>query len=145
MPGHPNPLHDSPSNPPGADSGQRIDRWLCNVRFFKTRGLAVEAIDNGRVEINGVRAKPAKLVKPGDQVRVQRPPYVHEVEVLGMVAQRVGAAIAVGLYRESEQSVANRAQLREQQILGAVREAPREGKLDKHDRRQRERLKRIYD
>ena len=43
-----------------AGAGQRVDRWLCNVRFFKTRGLAVEAIDNGRVEINGVRAKAAK-------------------------------------------------------------------------------------
>lgn len=145
MPSHPNPHDDAPSNRPGADAGQRIDRWLCNVRFFKTRGLAVEAIDNGRIEINGVRAKAAKLVKPGDQVRVQRPPYVHEVEVLGMVEQRVGAAIAQGLYKESEQSIAARAQLRERQVLGAVREAPRDGKLDKHDRRERERLKRMYD
>lgn len=145
MAGHPNPQHDAPSNAAGADPGQRIDRWLCNVRFFKTRGLAVEAIDNGRIEINGVRAKAAKLVKPGDRIRVQRPPYVHDVEVLGVVAQRVGAAIAQGLYRESEESIAGRAQLREREILSAVREAPREGKLDKHDRRERERLKRSYD
>lgn len=145
MAGHPNPRADAPSNPTAMDAGQRIDRWLCNVRFFKTRGLAVEAIENGRVEINGVRAKAAKLVKPGDQVRVQRPPYVHEVEVLGTVAQRVGAAIAQNLYRESEASIAARARLREQQVLSAVREAPREGKLDKHDRRERERLKRYYD
>lgn len=145
MHGHPNPHNDAPSNQSGGDAGQRIDRWLCNVRFFKTRGLAVEAIDNGRVEINGVRAKAAKLVKPGDTVRVQRPPYVHEVEVLGVVAQRVGAAIAQGLYRESEESIATRTRLREQQVLSAVREDPREGKLGKHDRRERERLKRSYE
>jgi ribosome-associated heat shock protein Hsp15 len=145
MHSHPNPHNDAPSNAAAGDAGQRIDRWLCNVRFFKTRGLAVEAIDNGRVEINGVRAKAAKLVKPGDHVRVQRPPYVHDVEVLGVVAQRVGAAVAQGLYRESAASIAARASLREQQVLSAVREEPREGKLGKHDRRERERLKRSYE
>lgn len=145
MHGHPNPHNDAPSNGGSGDVGQRIDRWLCNVRFFKTRGLAVEAIDNGRVEINGVRAKSAKLVKAGDQVRVQRPPYVHEVEVLGVVPQRVGAAVAQGLYRESEASIATRTSLREQQVLSAVREEPREGKLGKHERRERERLKRSYE
>ena len=137
--------NDAPATHSGDDAPQRIDRWLCNVRFFKTRGLAVEAIDNGRVEINGVRAKAAKLVNPGDCVRVQRPPYVHEVEVLGVVAQRVGAAIAEGLYRESEASLATRTRLREQQVLSAVREDPRAGKLDKHDRRDRERLKRSFE
>lgn len=137
--------NDTPAERSGGDAAQRIDRWLCNVRFFKTRGLAVEAIDNGRVEINGVRAKAAKLVKPGDYVRVQRPPYVHDVEVLGVVAQRVGAAIAQGLYRESEESLATRARLREQQVLSAVREDPRTGKLGKHERRDRERLKRAYE
>ncbi len=145
MHGTPDSHNDAPARQATGDTGQRIDRWLCNVRFFKTRGLAVEAIDNGRVEINGVRAKAAKLVKPGDWVRVQRPPYVHDVEVLGVVAQRVGAAIAQGLYRESEASLATRTRLREQQVLSAVREDPRTGKLDKHDRRDRERLKRSYE
>ncbi len=145
MHGTPDSHNDAPARQATSDTGQRIDRWLCNVRFFKTRGLAVEAIDNGRVEINGVRAKAAKLVKPGDWVRVQRPPYVHDVEVLGVVAQRVGAAIAQGLYRESEASLATRTRLREQQVLSAVREDPRTGKLDKHDRRDRERLKRSYE
>ena len=124
---------------------QRIDRWLCNVRFFKTRGLAVEAIDNGRIEINGVRAKTAKLVKAGDRVRVLRAPYVHDVEVLGVTAQRVGAAIAQGLYRETDASRAAREVLRERQRLSPVREEPREGKLGKHQRRARERLKRAYE
>jgi ribosome-associated heat shock protein Hsp15 len=129
----------------GGDAVQRIDRWLCNVRFFKTRGLAVEAIDNGRVTLNGVRAKAAKLVKAGDRVSVQRAPYVHDVEVLGLAPQRVGAAIAQGLYRETEASSMARTALRANQVLSAVREEPREGKLGKHQRRARERLKRAYE
>ena len=145
MHGHPDPHNDEPAHPGASDAVQRIDRWLCNVRIFKTRGLAVEAIDNGRIEINGVRAKAAKLVKAGDRVRVQRAPYVHDVEVLGISVQRVGAAIAQGLYRETDASSAAREVLRERQLLSAVREEPRAGKLGKHQRRERERLKRAYE
>ncbi|MBX9609419.1 MAG: RNA-binding S4 domain-containing protein [Gammaproteobacteria bacterium] len=141
MPGARPPHNDTPAAP---SAEQRIDRWLCNVRLFKTRGLAVEAIDNGRVEINGARAKASKLVKVGDRVRVQRPPYIYDVEVLGTVPQRVGAPIAQALYRESEESIAARAALREREALTAVREEAREGKLGKHERRERERLKRAW-
>ena len=143
MHGRPYPHNEEAAH--GGEAIQRVDRWLCNVRLFKTRGLAVEAIDNGRVEINGVRAKAAKLIKVGDRVRVQRAPYVHDVEVLGVSAQRVGAAIAQGLYRETDASRAAREVLREHQSLSAVREEPRDGKLGKHQRRERERLKRAYE
>ena len=143
MHGQPYPHNEEAAH--GGEAIQRVDRWLCNVRLFKTRGLAVEAIDNGRVEINGVRAKAAKLIKVGDRVRVQRAPYVHDVEVLGVSAQRVGAAIAQGLYRETDASRAAREVLREHQSLSAVREEPRDGKLGKHQRRERERLKRAYE
>ena len=146
MHGRPDPDNDDKSAPDATGAvGQRIDRWLCNVRFFKTRGLAVEAIDNGRIEINGVRAKSAKLVKLGDAVRIQRAPYTHDVEVLGIAAQRIGAAIAQTLYRETDASRIARELLRERQVLSAVREDPREGKLGKHQRRERERLKRSYE
>ncbi len=143
MHGQPYPHNEEAAH--GGEAIQRVDRWLCNVRLFKTRGLAVEAIDNGRVEINGVRAKAAKLIKISDRVRVQRAPYVHDVEVLGVSAQRVGAAIAQGLYRETDASRAAREVLREHQSLSAVREEPRDGKLGKHQRRERERLKRAYE
>ncbi len=143
MHGQPYPHNEEAAH--GGEAIQRVDRWLCNVRLFKTRGLAVEAIDNGRVDVNGVRAKAAKLIKIGDRVRVQRAPYVHDVEVLGVSAQRVGAAIAQGLYRETDASRAAREVLREHQSLSAVREEPRDGKLGKHQRRERERLKRAYE
>ncbi len=145
MHGQPYPHNEEAAHPGGHEAVQRIDRWLCNVRLFKTRGLAVEAIDNGRVDVNGVRAKAAKLIKIGDRVRVQRAPYVHDVEVLGVSVQRVGAAIAQGLYRETDASRLAREVLRERQSLSAVREEPRDGKLGKHQRRQRERLKRSYE
>lgn len=146
MHGQPDPYNDDrPSNAGASGVGQRVDRWLCNVRFFKTRGLAVDAIDNGRIEINGVRAKAAKLVRAGDWVRVQRAPYTYDVEVLGVSAQRVGAATAQTLYRESDASCAAREALRELQVLSVVREDPRDGKLGKHQRRERERLKRSYE
>ena len=140
----------SHANPPPAASSigsdganaQRVDRWLCNCRFFKTRGLAVDAIDNGRIDINGIRAKAAKLVKAGDLLRIQRPPYVLEVEVLGLTERRVGASVAQHLYRETSESLAARTLQKAQTALSRVVDAPRHGKLNKHDRRERERMKR---
>ena len=108
MPDHANPSAAAPSIDGARTTRLRIDRWLCNARFFKTRGLAVAAIENGRIDINGVRAKAAKWVTTGDFLRIQRPPYVQEVEVLDAVARRVGASIAQGLYRETAASVAAR-------------------------------------
>lgn len=121
---------------------QRLDRWLWGVRLFKTRALAVEAIRNGRVELNGERAKPAKNVRVGDAVRVRRPPYVHDLEVLGLTPRRVSATLARELYVETQQSVAAREALAERLELDRVVEARRWGKLNKKERRERERLKR---
>lgn len=145
MPDHANPPAAAASIDGAETTRLRIDRWLCNARFFKTRGLAVDAIENGRIDINGVRAKAAKLVKTGDFLRIQRPPHVQEVEVLDAVARRVGASIAQGLYRETAASVAARTAQQQYRALSRIVEEPRQGKLDKHDRRERERLKRSYE
>ena len=59
------------------DDRVRIDKWLWAARFFKTRSLATEAVDGGKVEINGERAKPSKLIKPGDELRLRLGPYEH--------------------------------------------------------------------
>jgi len=53
------------------DEGIRLDKWLWAARFFKTRALATAAVDGGRVDVNGERAKPAKHVHPGDQLRIR--------------------------------------------------------------------------
>ena len=89
----------------------RLDKWLWAARFFKTRSLAVEAINGGRVSVNEERAKPAKEVKPGDVVSVRRPPYEHVVVVKGLSDRRGPAGVAAGLFEETEESRARRAAL----------------------------------
>ena len=86
----------------------RLDKWLWVARFFKTRRLAVEAIEGGRISVNGERAKPAKEVRVGDAVAIRRPPYEHHVVVRGLALQRGSAAIAQALYEETEESRARR-------------------------------------
>jgi len=86
----------------------RVDKWLWAARFFKTRGLAAEAIDAGRVSVNGERAKPSKAVKPGDALAIRRPPYEHLVTVRGVAERRGPAAEAQKLYEETAESRARR-------------------------------------
>ena len=89
----------------------RLDKWLWAARFFKTRRLAVEAIEGGRVSVNGDRAKPAKEVRVGDELAIRRPPFEHRVVVKGLAAQRGSAAVAAQLFEETEESRARRAVL----------------------------------
>jgi ribosome-associated heat shock protein Hsp15 len=86
----------------------RLDKWLWAARFFKTRTLAVEAIEGGRVSVNGDRAKPAKELKVGDQVSVRRPPFEHVIAVRELSDKRGPAAVAAALYEETEESRARR-------------------------------------
>ena len=87
-----------------APADVRLDKWLWAARFFKTRSLAVEAIEGGRVSLNGERAKPAKSVKVGDAVAIRKPPFEFAVVVKALSDQRGSAAIAAGLYDETAQS-----------------------------------------
>jgi ribosome-associated heat shock protein Hsp15 len=89
----------------------RLDKWLWAARFYKTRTLAVEAIDAGHVSVNAERAKPAKMLKVGDQLVVRRAPFEHAVAVKALSDKRGSAAIAAGLFTESEESRARRAAL----------------------------------
>ena len=86
----------------------RLDKWLWVARFFKTRRLAVEAIEGGRISVNGERAKPAKEVRVGDSLAIRRPPYEHNVVVRGLALQRGSATVAQALYEETEESRARR-------------------------------------
>jgi ribosome-associated heat shock protein Hsp15 len=86
----------------------RLDKWLWAARFFKTRTLAVEAIDGGRVSVNGERAKPAKELKVGDAVSVRRPPFEHMVAVRQLSDKRGPASVAATLFEETEESRARR-------------------------------------
>jgi ribosome-associated heat shock protein Hsp15 len=82
----------------------RLDKWLWAARFFKTRSLATEAIAGGKVEVNGERAKPAKGIKPGDEVRLRLGPYEHVLIVRGLAERRGPATVAQALYEETQAS-----------------------------------------
>src|SRR2546430_13482647 len=97
-------------------SGERVrlDRWLWAARFFKTRGLAAAAIAAGRVEVNGARAKRAKLVAAGDQLRVRRGPFEYRVVVRGVSERRGPPAQAAALFAEDAEGRRLRERLAEQ-------------------------------
>ncbi|MGK2961651.1 MAG: RNA-binding S4 domain-containing protein [Gemmatimonadaceae bacterium] len=82
----------------------RIDKWLWVARFYKTRGLSAEAIDSGKVEVNGERAKRSRLVQPGDRVRIRTGPYEHLITVRGLSERRGSAPVAAMLYEEDADS-----------------------------------------
>jgi ribosome-associated heat shock protein Hsp15 len=86
----------------------RLDKWLWAARFFKTRTLAVEGIDGGRVSVNGERSKPAKELKVGDTVGIRRPPFEHVVVVRQLSDKRGPATVAATLFEETEESRARR-------------------------------------
>ena len=92
----------------------RIDKWLWAARFFKTRALAVKACELGRVQSNGVTAKPAREVKTGDKLQVTTEGGIFAIEVLALSEVRGPAAAAQELYAESDTSRAARALAQEQ-------------------------------
>jgi len=97
----------------------RVDKWLWAARFFKTRHLAVDAINGGKVEIDGQRAKPAKTVRPGTRVTIHKESLSWEVTVLAVSKQRRPAPEAALLYAEDEASRLRRQeQVRERRETG---------------------------
>lgn len=86
------------------NAGIRIDVWLWAARFFKTRSLAKQAVETGKVESGGERAKPSRLVRPGDVLLVRRGEEVFELVVRALSDVRGPAKVAQGLYEESEAS-----------------------------------------
>jgi ribosome-associated heat shock protein Hsp15 len=92
----------------------RMDKWLWAARFFKTRALASSACDLGRIQSNGIRAKPAREVRAGDKLHIENDGGVFEVEVLAVSAMRGPAAVAQTLYRETDSSLEARLRLAEE-------------------------------
>lgn len=86
----------------------RLDKWLWAARFFKTRALAADAIESGKVQVDGERAKPAKEVRLGQRLRIRRGAEEMEVIVQGLSVQRKGAPEAALLYAETAESQARR-------------------------------------
>ncbi len=117
----------------------RVDKWLFAARFYKTRSLAAEAIDRGRVTVNGQRVKPAKVLAVGDELSIRIGAYQHVVKVLALSNKRGPASLAQQLYSETEES-------RQQRELLAVKMRAQtqtfltKGRPTKRDRREIERF-----
>jgi ribosome-associated heat shock protein Hsp15 len=118
----------------------RLDKWLWAARFFKTRALASEAIDGGKVDVNGQKAKRAKEVKAGDEVSIRQPPFETIVVVQAVSLHRGSATVAHGLYEETPASRAAREKLAAQ-IRAQPQVAWETGKPSKRDRREIERFR----
>jgi len=115
--------------------GVRLDVWLWAARFFRTRSLARQALDNGKVDVDGQRAKPARLVRVGDQLKIVRGEESFEIEVQALADTRGPASVAQRLYAENETSRARReAERASRAAQRAGYQAP-QGKPDKRARR----------
>ena len=114
----------------------RIDKWLWAARFYKTRSLAVEEIDKGRVRVNDLEAKPSREVKAGDTVALRQGTLVRTLVVRGISSQRGPAPVAQQLYEETPESLALKAQATEQRHLTSDPASTLEhGRPTKRDRR----------
>jgi ribosome-associated heat shock protein Hsp15 len=123
-------------------AGVRLDKWLWAARFFKTRSLASEAINGGKIQLNGHRAKRAKPVQIGDEVRIRKGPFEQLVVVRGLAEKRGPAKVAQQLYEETAESLHKREMMAIQ--LKSVPETSyrTKGRPTKRERRDIERFKR---
>ena len=113
----------------------RLDLWLWAARFFKTRSLAKQAIEAGRVEVGGQAVKPSRPVKVGEKLMVRRGDERFDIEVLGLADKRGSATVAQTLYAESAESIAARAAEREKRRMEATGYRAPLTKPDKRARR----------
>ena len=120
----------------------RADKWLWAARFYKTRSLAMQAINGGKVHVNGDRIKPARRLSPGDQLAISKGPYRFGITVEQLATRRRPAAEARTLYRESEASVNERHALYKERKLQGLDVNGRVRRPDKRARRQLREMKR---
>jgi len=113
----------------------RLDKWLWAARFFKTRSLASDAVDGGKVKLNGASAKPAKDVKVGDRLQLRAGEQDWEVVVQGLNEQRRPAPEAQLLYQETPDSVQRRTRAVELRKLAPTPALEQKGRPTKRDRR----------
>jgi len=124
------------------DAAVRLDKWLWSARFFKTRQLAHDAIDGGKVHLNGSKAKPARAVRAGDVIEIQAAEQRWVVVVRGVSDRRGPAPQARLLYEETAESLAARQQRAEARQLGVEPGLQlRGGRPTKRDRRELDRYR----
>jgi ribosome-associated heat shock protein Hsp15 len=126
----------NPSAAPAAAADMRLDKWLWVVRLFKTRALAADEVEKGRVQVNGQAAKPARSVRVNDRIEIRQSGSVRELLVLGLDAMRGPATVARTLYQETEASIQAQKQAAEARRFGVEPANAQElGRPTKRDRR----------
>lgn len=113
----------------------RLDKWLWSARFFKTRSLATDAVNGGKVTVNGQRVKAGKDVCDGMVLKIKQGIFAREVIVTGISEKRGPAAVAQTLYEETEKSKQEMSLTRERIKLQRIVMPQRTGKPGKHDRK----------
>jgi ribosome-associated heat shock protein Hsp15 len=117
----------------------RLDKWLWAARFFKTRSMAHEAIEGGKVYVDNIRAKPSRSVSVGDEITITSPRGQFDIVVERVSSQRGSASIASTMYRETDESKRRREELAEMHRL--ARNAAPEERPNSQDRRLLRRIK----
>jgi ribosome-associated heat shock protein Hsp15 len=120
----------------------RIDKWLWAARFFKTRSAAQQAVEGGRVKLNGERTKPARELKSGDTLSIHIGAYEWLITVARLVDRRGPASVARTLYEEDPASHARRQEQAANRRFMSEPAAARRGRPTKRERRQLERWRR---
>ena len=121
----------------------RLDKWLWATRFFKTRGLATEAVGGGKIHVDGARVKPARQISVGQMLEIQKGPYQFVVQIDKLIEKRVSATEAQTAYTETDESLEKRrviqASMRDQRMFAQSERTA--GKPNKRERRQLHRFK----
>ena len=112
----------------------RIDKWLWAARIFKTRSIAADACKNGRITLNGMNVKPARMIKEGEVVNVKKSPITYSFKVLKAIEQRVGAKLLSEVY-ENVTDPKQYELLEMSRISGFIDRAKGTGRPTKKDRR----------
>jgi len=124
-----------------AEDRVRIDKWLWAARFFKTRSMAAQAVTGGKVHVNGARIKPARMVQPGEELRIRRGELEFIVIVQAVSDKRRPAKEAQLLYVETEESIRQRENTREQKKLEAADRMY--GPMKRPDKRERRKIRKF--
>lgn len=117
------------------DDAVRLDKWLWAARFYKTRALAREMIDGGKVHYNGQRGKPSKIVEINAEIKLRQGNEERTVVVLAVTGQRRGASEAQQIYQETEASIANREKVALARKMNALTMPHPDRRPDKKERR----------
>lgn len=119
----------------------RIDKWLWAARFYKTRSLAQQMVEGGKVHIDGQRVKASKPVRPGQLIRLRQGNDLRDIEVLALADKRGSAPQAALLYRESEESIARRQQASAERRAAAITAPTPDHRPNKKERRDMQRFR----